>query len=220
MKQDWTLAVPGLRALEPESLDYLRAQSRQASFPPGTVLFGEGGACQNYLFVLTGSVRVQKLGETGREIVLYRVERGETCVLTTACLMAETDYDAEGITETEVEAVVVPASVFNELLARSAKFRRFVFATYANRIADLLMLIEEVAFGRIDARLAHCLLSQKDELNHVKGTHQELSSELGTAREVISRQLKEFERRGWAKLGRGKIELTDIKALATLAGGK
>jgi CRP/FNR family transcriptional regulator len=220
MTTDWTQAIPGLQALEPESLALLRAQARLASFPAGAVLFGEGGECQNYLFVLTGSVRVQKLGETGREIVLYRVERGETCVLTTACLMAETAYDAEGVTENEVEAVVVPAPAFNELLARSAQFRRFVFATYANRIADLLMLIEEVAFGRIDARLAQCLLARKDARHHVSGTHQELSSELGTAREVVSRQLKEFERRGWVKLGRGRIELCDVTALERLAGGR
>lgn len=142
-------------------------------------------------------MRIQKVGENGREIVLYRIAPGDICIVTTACLMSDLDYDAEGVAETDIEAQALPIAGFRELLAKSASFREFVFKTYGTRISTLLLLIEEVAFGRIDQRLASCLLKRARGGAEVKATHQELAVELRTAREVVSRQLKEFERRGW-----------------------
>ncbi|TAN47514.1 MAG: Crp/Fnr family transcriptional regulator, partial [Rhodospirillales bacterium] len=139
-------------------------------------------------------------------------------VVTTACLMSGTDYDAEGISESEIEAMALPLAAFRELLAQSAAFRDFVFKAYATRISNLLMLIEEVAFGRIDQRLAACLLDLAQKKGEVDATHQDLAVELGTAREVISRQLKEFERQGWVKLKRGQIALLSPEALSALSG--
>ena len=203
---------PDLSGLEPEARVRLGSGCRAVTVPPGTVLFAEGDVCQSYVLVLSGSVKVRKVSESGREIVLYRVERGQTCVLTTACLMGATDYSAEGVAETEVEAVVVPSALFRALIDTSPVFRAFVFSVYATRVSDLLMLIEEVAFGRIDVRLSHTLLDRADGDGRMVGTHQDLATELGTAREVVSRQLKDFERRGWVTLGRGRVELTDRAA--------
>ncbi len=216
-------AFPDLAAVSGDGRRLLEQAVRLAEVPPGTVLFSEGGACQAYVLVLDGSVRVQKVSEGGREIVLYRVERGQTCVLTTACLLTRAEYGAEGVAETTVKAAMVPATVFEQLVDLSPVFRRFVFAVYATRIADLLMLIEEVAFGRIDVRLAQLLLAHAARGGGVAGgaveiTHQALATELGTAREVISRQLKEFERRGWVALARGRIDMRNSAALAQLAG--
>lgn len=215
--QDWTLAFPPLRRLDEEARRLLLGAAHNVVLPAGTVLFQEGSHCESYMLVLEGSVRVQKLSETGREIVLYRVERGQSCVLTTSCLMTREDYGAEGIAETEIHAVMLPAQPFRALLAQSDIFRDFVFAAYASRIAGLLLLIEEVAFGRIDARLAQWLLTRGAEDGQWRGTHQDLAVELGTAREVVSRQLKEFERRGWVSLFRGRIDIIDKTALADLA---
>ena len=158
---------------------------------------------------------MQKIAENGREIVLYRVEGGQSCILTTNCLITGDEYSAEGITEGEVEALILPAATFRALLACSEIFRGFVFSAYATRISGLLMLIEEVAFGRIDARLAGWLAERGQ--GELKATHQEIAVELGTAREVVSRQLKEFERRGWLTLGRGRLEILDVAAMAALA---
>ncbi|CAA6603614.1 cAMP-binding protein-catabolite gene activator and regulatory subunit of cAMP-dependent protein kinase (fragment) [Rhodospirillaceae bacterium LM-1] len=215
---DWTRSIPALNGLDEATRKRLVALSQPVTAPAGTRLFGEGSPCQSYLIVLSGQVRVQKVGENGREIVLYRVEAGETCVVTTACLMSQTDYDAEGIAETVITARALPMSGFKELLAQSAPFRDFVFRAYATRISTLLMLIEEVAFGRIEQRLAACLIGRAHGKAELEATHQDLAFELGTAREVISRQLKEFERRGWVKLGRGQIALVKPSALESLAG--
>lgn len=209
---------PGLAGMEPDCLRLLEQTARIVTVPTGTVVFQDGGECGNYLLVLEGSVRVRKVAENGREIVLYRVESGQSCVLTTNCLMTGSDYSAEGIAETPVQAIALPAAAFRELLARSAVFRDFVFGAYATRIADLLMLIEEVAFGRIDVRLA-AWLRQRARMagDTIAITHQDLAVELGTAREVISRQLKDFERRGWVSLHRGRIVVREMTGLAGLA---
>ncbi|OHC73445.1 MAG: Crp/Fnr family transcriptional regulator [Rhodospirillales bacterium RIFCSPLOWO2_12_FULL_58_28] len=216
MNEDWVAAFPGLRDLEMEPLKTLRAAATPVTVPAGTVLFQEGSECGKYILVLDGSVRVQKISESGREIVLYRVENGQACVLTTSCLMCGETYGAEGVSETEVKAVALPKSAFRSLLATSEKFREFVFTIFGKRISDLMMIIEEVAFHRIDGRLAQFLLEHADAEKCLNKTHQELAAELGSVREVISRQLKEFERRGWVALSRKRIEILNAAALADL----
>lgn len=216
-KNDWTASVPATASLDEATRARLRTLARPVALPAGTRVFGEGGACQAYLILLAGQLRVQKVGENGREIVLYRVEPGESCIVTTSCLMSGTAYDAEGIAETDVQAQALPLAGFRALLAESAGFREFVFKAYGTRIGDLLLLIEEVAFGRIDQRLAARLLELGGQPGSIQATHQELAVELGTAREVVSRQLKEFERRGWVSLGRGQLQIVNRGALDALA---
>lgn len=217
MDQEISDSFPQFAHLDTESARLLQAAARVVDIPAGTVLFQDGSECSTYVLVLDGSIRVQKVSEGGREIVLYRVEAGQSCVLTTNCLIAREDYAAEGIAETDIRALVVPAATFRALLGQSEPFRDFVFAAYASRIADLLMLIEEVAFGRIDVRLAGWLRARAEEGPEIRATHQEIATELGTAREVVSRQLKEFERRGWVALRRGRLEIRDRAGLSSLA---
>lgn len=210
---------PALEALDAEARRRLEAGLRAVRLPEGSALFAEGGACEAFLLLTAGRVRVCKVAETGREIVLYRVEPGQTCVLTTACLLSEGIYGAEGLAETPVEGFALAPAAFHDLMGTSAAFRRFVFSAYATRVDDLLLLIEEVAFGRIDQRLAALLTGLADASGAVVATHQDLAVELGSAREVVSRQLKDFERRGWVSLARGRVELRDAAALAGLARG-
>jgi CRP/FNR family transcriptional regulator len=218
MEKELTEAFPELRSLEESSLSTLRSAARSVHVPEGTVLFREGSSCESFIFVLSGAVRVQMISDLGREIVLYRVERGETCVLTTTSLMSGTDYAAQGKAENDVDAVAIPSASFRELMARSAVFRKFVFSAFSTRISDLLLLIEEVAFRRIDVRLAQLLLERCGQNGCVRATHHDLAVELGTAREVVSRQLKEFERRSWVSLHRGYVEILDRLPIRELSG--
>ena len=215
---DWIDRFPGLSKLDDEIRKTLTERSNIVDLPAGTIIFGPGKAPENLLLLLEGTVRVQQVAENGREIVLYRVQAGESCVLTTACLLAYEDYLAEGLAETAIQAVAIPRSVFEDLIACSSLFRRFVFAAYSKRITDLFVVIEEVAFKRIDIRLAQKLLELGRMSGHVHLTHQQLATELGSAREVISRQLHEFQRRGWVSTTRGDIELTDMSAIDDFAG--
>jgi CRP/FNR family transcriptional regulator len=161
---------------------------------------------------------VQQVSETGHEIVLYRIHAGQSCVLTTACLLAFEDYSAEGIAETDVRAVAVPRAVFDDLVSQSKPFRDFVFAAFSKRITDLFLMIDEVAFQRMDVRLASRLIALSSGAEEILTTHQKLSVELGSAREVISRQLQEFQRRGWIAQSRGKVRILRREPLEHLAG--
>jgi CRP/FNR family transcriptional regulator len=166
--------------------------------------------------LLDGLIRVQQVAANGREIVLYRVAAGETCALTTACLLGYEEYLAEAIAETDIRAAVIRRGLFDELIAGSSEFRRFVFTTFSLRVTSVFRLIEEVVFSRVDVRLAQ-LLAKSGSAN-IRATHQSLANELGSAREVISRLLNGFQRRNWVRLSRGSIEITDLSALKALAG--
>jgi CRP/FNR family transcriptional regulator len=217
IQTDWVERFPGLSRLEPPIKELLLSRSVIVDVPSGTTLFGPGNSPENMLFLLDGTVRVQQVSDTGHEIVLYRIHAGQSCVLTTACLLAYEDYAADGIAETTVQAAAVPREVFDDLVAQSKSFRDFVFAAFAKRITDLFRMIDEVAFQRLDVRLADKLVNLADSDNVVKTTHQKLSVELGTAREVVSRQLQEFQRRGWIEQARGRVSLLDMTQLKTLA---
>lgn len=216
-QEPWVERFPGLSRLEPEIKKLIMSRSTTLTAPRGATVFGPGNSPENMLFLLDGTVRVQQVSETGHEIVLYRIEAGQSCVLTTACLLAYDDYSAEGIAETSVRAAAVPRDVFDDLVAQSKSFRDFVFAAFSKRITDLFLMIDEVAFQKLDVRLADKLVKLADAQGVVSTTHQMLSVELGTAREVVSRQLQEFQRRGWIAQARGSVTVLDHERLAQLA---
>ncbi len=213
---DWSRRFPGLALLSEAERSRLEERARVVDVPAGAEVFSPGAPCGAYLLVLDGSVRVQMLADTGREIVLYRVRSGESCVLTTACLMGDEAYSAEGVVEEPTRAVILPRPVFDEFLATSDGFRRFVFAGFGHRVAEILATMQDAVFHRVDARLARHLAARAED-GPLLATHRDLAAELGTAREVVSRHLKAFEKRGLVRLGRGTVAVIDRPGLARLA---
>ncbi len=211
------LNCPSLSSIRDTAGRAILSQAAIIEMPVDTYVFRQGDLCQNYLLLLEGSVRVSARTESGREIVLYHIQSGGSCVLTTSCLMGGRHYPAEGVTETAVRALAISAEDFNRGLAKSETLRSFVFESYAERMRDLIMLVEEVAFSRIDVRLARHLLLIRNESNIIDATHQVLALELGTAREVVSRQLKDFERRGWISQKRGQLTLLQESSMKQLS---
>jgi CRP/FNR family transcriptional regulator len=191
----------------------LGSTARVLRLPAGTVVFDEHQSCEGFPFVIEGGIRVVKAASNGRELPLYRVTPGESCVITSSCLLGHTDYNARGITEEETELLLLPRSTFESLLAHEP-FRAFVFQLFSDRIADLMQLIEEVAFHKLDQRLAALLLG-RGRLVHA--THQQLADELGSVREIVSRLLKGFAAQGLVALGREQIEIRDAASLRRLA---
>jgi CRP/FNR family transcriptional regulator len=216
MATDWIEEVPALRALDEPTKAMLRDYAIRKQIPRGAVLFRPGDQCVQFPLIVSGSVRVQRVTESGREIVLYRVATNETCILTTASLLSEDAYSAEGVAETDVTAYIVPAERFASLMNASSAFRALVFDGYSRRIATLMERIEEIVCTRINVRLAERLLALKSEDNRISVTQQALAADLGTAREVVGRTLKGFERAGWVKLSRGGAEILDAAALRAL----
>jgi len=208
-----------LPMLDPPLGERLAAAGRRVAIPVGTVLFRPGEACDRWLLVLSGSVRVTRTDRAGRTLLLYRVGPGETCILTTTGLIEGVAYDAEAVAETAVEVLAVPGEAFLRLLAEEPRFRRFAFAAYARRIASLMALVEELAFDELGARLARRLLALAGTDGVISATHERLAEDLATAREVVSRRLKAFERSGFVRLARGRIAVTDRAGLAAAAAG-
>jgi CRP/FNR family transcriptional regulator len=205
---------PLLRELAPARFAGLFDHTTVMRLPAGTVIFDENQPCQGFPLLLSGSVRVIKSSANGRELQLYRVGEGESCILTSSCLLGHSNYQARGIVEQDVEMIILPPASFRTLMADCAPFRDYIFSLFAERLTDLMELVSAVAFQKLDQRLAALLLSRPSPL-HL--THQVVADELGSAREMVSRLLKGFADQGWVKLGREQIEVIDRNALERLA---
>lgn len=211
----WLDLFPELNGLDQYAKDLLIKYTRIVEAPIGTIGYREGTPCGAYVMRLAGRSRVYKMSTGGREILLYRVAAGETCVITTTCLLGNSDYPASTIVEEPIRDVLIPAAAFHQLMIDSAIFRKFVMSNYGALISDLIVLLDEVAFHSLDARLAKVLLDAKS--SQITRTHQQIADELGTAREVVSRQLKRLEQKGVVSLGRGQVDVIDRSALEKLA---
>ncbi len=204
---------PMLGRLPAAQLEELQSSSAYVQVPAETVIFDENQACQGFPLLLSGSVRVIKAAANGRELRLYRVCPGESCILTSSCLMGHAKYQARGITETNTEMVTLAPAAFAKLLATHDPFRDYVFSLFSERLTDMMELVTAVAFQKLDQRLAALLVSKPSPIHT---THQALADELGSVREMVSRMLKQFAEQGWVKLGREQIDVTDVQALRKL----
>jgi CRP/FNR family transcriptional regulator, anaerobic regulatory protein len=191
----------------------IRDTLQTLSVPSGTVVFDERQPCRGFPFVLDGAIRVAKISGSGRELPLYRVVAGESCIITSSCLLGHADYNARGVSEGATTLALLPRQLFDEMLGEPA-FRDFVFALFSERMAELMQLVEEVAFHKLDQRLAALLLG-KGRLVHA--THQQLADELASVREMVSRLLKGFAEQGLVRLGREQVEVLDAAGLRRIA---
>lgn len=217
---EWVKEFPELN--DPGDPEWVNAAVRasEAILPADYEVFREGDDCKNYIFVLDGATRVYKSFESGREMVLYRLNKGETCSLTTSVLLAGGKYPANAVTEAETRAVLIPAKEFHAVFNSSMIFRDYVCRVFGGRIRDMIMLLEAVTMRNVNIRLARWLLENRSAADSIEASHRELAFELGTAREVISRHLRDFEKNGWVHLARKNIELQNIHAMQDLVEGR
>jgi CRP/FNR family transcriptional regulator, anaerobic regulatory protein len=201
--------------LAPESKAALAALPTR-DVPRAAVLFRPGDVAQGFVVVLSGRIEVRLTAASGREILLYAVEPGESCVQTTLGLMGDEPYSGEAVTVTEARVALIPRTLFLRLLGEDDGFRRFVMNAFGQRMAELTHLLEQVAFGRVEVRLAGALIELATD-GVVEATQAELAARIGTAREVVSRRLEAFERHGWVSVERGHVRLRDEGELRRLA---
>lgn len=207
-------AYPSLLQLPEGKLQATLATLACLDVPARVDLFDEGQPCQGFPFVLSGEVRVARSSSEGRELELYRVVSGEVCVVSAGCLFGSRPMSARGTTLTPCTLVIAPVAVIRDWSDTPA-VRDFLFGLMADRLAELMELVEAIAFQRLDRRLARSLLGH-GRTRHA--THQQLADELGTAREIVSRLLKRFEGDGLVSLARERIEIIDAARVRTLAG--
>lgn len=210
-------ALPGaLRDIEDPALDRFLKSGMPVHLDADQFVFRPGDACESFLILLDGQIRVQLISEDGKEVTLYRIGPGGSCVLTTSCLFSSDNYPAEAIAETDIDALAFSRDVFEKTVEISAPFRRFVFDGFSQRLARVIARMEELAFTSIDYRLAKVLI-ELHERGQTEVTHNALAVELGTAREVVSRHLKRMEKRGLIALARGKITVLDSAELVGMS---
>jgi CRP/FNR family transcriptional regulator len=202
-------AFPALARAPEEVLAAMAARGQHLRVPPGTVMQAEGDTCTTMGFQLDGRKRVYKQGHNGREITLYEVGPGEICILNAASLLSRNPCPATAAALTEVETLAVPAEDFRRLVVENEAMRAYVFGVINHGFTSVLELVTEVAFGRMDQRLTEYLI-EKSEDGCLEITHQAIANDLGTAREVVSRLLKDLERRGKVRLGRARVELVEL----------
>jgi CRP/FNR family transcriptional regulator, anaerobic regulatory protein len=208
----WLTYFPQFIENRDKGIDLLMEASNLVKLPTGKQVFYPGSKCENYLLVLEGAVKVQLMAaDTGREILLYHVRSGDSCVLTTSCILSGDCYPAEGITEGEVTALSISSHAFYRCIEQSSFFREFVFKNFSSRLSNLISRMEAVVLETIDQRVCKALLASGEKV--IFKTHHELAYELGTAREVVSRHLKSFENLGWVSLKRGTVDIINRAAL-------
>jgi CRP/FNR family transcriptional regulator len=208
-----TRALPFLQKAD-ETLK--REVQQHASFtkiPVGHDVFVDGDRVDGIALLLSGVVRVYKIGETGREITLYRFGLGQSCILTANAILSEKSFPAIATVEEEAEAVMIPAEMFRVWVKKYDLWREFVFDLLSERLSTVMAVVDEVVFKRMDRRVAAWILNQARAENPVRITHQEIAAELGSSREVISRILEDFSKEGLIESGRGTIEVLDIEGL-------
>jgi CRP/FNR family transcriptional regulator len=209
----WLDFFPALKAVDDPAWTGAMQHAQERLIPANTRMFGSGEACNSFILIISGSVRVYMTFENGRDMVLYHLQSGECCSLTSSTLLSGTRYQAFGLTESETRIVLVSKQDFHAAFDQSTGFRQFVCAGLSGRINEMLLLLGGLGMRNIEARLARWLLDNRTESDCVAASHRELASELGTAREVISRHLKDFEKKGLVRLSRKFIELSDVAAL-------
>lgn len=205
---------PVLHDLPAQLRRVLQSEARSFQVPIGHVVFEVDSPCGEYLMALKGSIRVVKPASQGREILLYRVVAGTVCVLTVSCLLGSIRYAGRGVIEAQLTAVLIPRAFFLAMLDTSQSFRLHIFHNFIERYIQLTELVEAVAFGKLDERLAALLLGRG---TLIQITHQRLAEELGSSREVISRILESFQDNGIVGLERGKIRILDRRELVKIA---
>ena len=211
-----SLALPILQQANTPLLREFQQVTFLAKIPKGKDVFLEGSHVDSIALLLSGVVRVYKIGETGREITLYRFGNGQSCILTANAILSQKTFPAIATVEEDAEAVMIPADTFRDWVVRYGPWREFVFDLLSQRLSTVMEIVEEVAFRRMDARVAALLLDRVRVQNPIRITHQEIASELGSSREVISRLLEDFSERGFIRSRRGEMELLDREGLAAI----
>jgi CRP/FNR family transcriptional regulator len=190
-------------------IEELLSSSVYKKIDEGTFLYSEGDSCPGIGFFLSGEVRVFKVAESGREVTLYEIFPGQTCILNAASILSNRQYPANAVSVTEGALLFMKDVTFRRFMAEYEEMRAFIFSHFSERLGTMIELIEDIVFGKMDKRLVSFLI-EKAENNVVNSTHQQIANELGSSREVISRILKDMEKKGRVMLSRNMIRVDDL----------
>jgi CRP/FNR family transcriptional regulator len=214
IRKEFLTQFPIFATLPAQDLDEAVRAAHVRRVTQGASPFGTNSPCMGFSILLSGAIRVVKLAPNGREVELYRLQPGESCLISSSCMLGKANYSATAVAQTDLLVCTIPPSTFKSLMARNVAFQEFVFSQFSQRLADLMLLVEAIAFQKLDQRLAALLLEDGPEL---KISHAKLADRLGTVRDIVGRLLKNFEQRGLVSLGRERIKVLDSAGLQEVA---
>jgi CRP/FNR family transcriptional regulator len=192
--------------LNEELLTFLDQQAsvQTITVPADTMVCQSGDVCENLVIVLEGRVKVYRPASNGKSLTLYTVNKNESCILTASCILNQIPFPAFAVTTSEVKALSIPPDKVIDWLEHEPMWQKYMFALLSQRMINLIELVDTVAFESLDVRLEAWLQARADQ-EIIQITHQQIAEELASSREVISRLLKRFEKKGVVELGRGTI---------------
>lgn len=204
-----------------EEREALCAGTREAVCAKGETIHGSKGECTGGIFVASGQLRVYMISEDGREMTLYRLYEGDICMLSASCVLKSITFDVFVDAEVESKVYIVSQSVFAALIKSNVYVENFALNIAASRFSDVVWSMQQILFMKADRRLAVFLI---DELSRTGGdtvtlTHEQIAKYMGSAREVVTRLLKEFTLSGITEVSRGGIKIINRKKLSELAYG-
>lgn len=196
--------LPFFSHLSSDLQRFVMEHARFITLPADTILFYQGDVCKDILFLLDGNVRLYIQGDGIEEITLYTLKPGEQCVVNTASLVSQNVAIGTAVTQSEIRGYLLNHESIRSLMAQSPEYLSFMFSLFTVRLASLATLVEDIKFKRLDTRLIEWLMQQNT--NRIEMTHEQIATQLGTSRVVISRLLKDLEHKGKVRLERGSIE--------------
>lgn len=217
-QKEFSKLFPFIKQAAPDFVQTFFEKAQYIELPAGVSICEEGQNCAHLALVIQGIGRVYKLSPSGREVTLYRIHGGESCILTASCIMNQDSFPAMAESETAIRGLLIPPADVRDWFCRDTHWQRFIFGLLSHRLADIISVVEEVAFKRIDVRLAEQFtrrLAAGEKTIHK--THAEIAADVGSSREVVSRILRDFTQRGLIISSRGSIEIVDNQAIKNLA---
>jgi CRP/FNR family transcriptional regulator len=196
--------------MKPADAATLRGSVVRRELGKGQIMMGDNSRCTGIPMVMRGRLRLFRISDKGREMTLYHIREGELCIMAGVCAMGDVEYDFSIEAERDSVLAVIPPDTFKELLYRSEPFKVHVFNALAQKLIQSIETIEMLLFESIEERIMTYLQHNANAENEVKATHEKLAVELGSSREVITRQLKKLAEKGVIELKRGKILLKVI----------
>ncbi len=197
--------------------DFICQNSYALTYPKGTNLHN-GNECSGVIFVCSGSLRLSMMSEEGKDITLYRLHKGDMCMLSASCVLQTITFDVLVDAEENSECYVISGSAFAEVSARNPKIKIFALETAVSRFSDVMWVMQQILFMSMDKRLAIFLTDEtaRTKSDTVTLTHEQIARYMGSAREVVSRMLKYFANEGIVDVSRGGVKILDKKRLRQL----
>ena len=185
-------------------------------YPAGSIIHSRDRACLGLIEVLSGKVRSFMLSEEGREITLYQLKKGDLDVLSASCVLSQITFETQLVAETDCRIMILPASCLAGFKEKNLAVRCFIFEKLGERFSDVMNVMQNMLFTRLDRRITADLLELADSKNEARTTHEAIAARVNSSREVVSRVLKEMEQQGLIALSRGRIRILDREALKSL----